>query len=129
MDTGPDDIERHISIIFTMQIVPVFQFHLTEFGVFKEEGFIGYHPSLRFFESNAISLDSGTPLFSFLGLLWAQSWIQRACERVGRNLTWQEWQAYLLDEPWRTTCEQWPVLDDIEEITWWEKILLRLGWW
>jgi WD40 repeat protein len=44
--------------------------------------------------------------------LWdtdVESWLVRACERVGRNLTYQEWQTYLPGEEYRKTCPQWPV--------------------
>jgi WD40 repeat protein len=35
--------------------------------------------------------------------------IAEACARVTRNLTWEEWQQVMPDEPYRQTCEQWPV--------------------
>jgi WD40 repeat protein len=34
--------------------------------------------------------------------------IDLACRTAGRNLTPQEWQAYLPDRPYRRTCAQWP---------------------
>jgi WD40 repeat protein len=42
-------------------------------------------------------------------------WIDRACNRVGRNLTWQEWQTYFPNEPYRKTCPQWPVGEGVEQ--------------
>ncbi|MBT7324922.1 MAG: WD40 repeat domain-containing protein [Anaerolineae bacterium] len=47
--------------------------------------------------------------------LWdvdTNSWISKACQRVGRNLTLQEWQTYFGDEPYQITCEQWPIDED-----------------
>ena len=38
-----------------------------------------------------------------------ESWIKRACDRVGRNLAYQEWQAYFTDENYQKTCPQWPI--------------------
>ena len=35
-------------------------------------------------------------------------WLERACERAGRNLTEEEWDLYLPDEPYRKTCPQFP---------------------
>jgi WD40 repeat protein len=37
------------------------------------------------------------------------SWIDKACQRAGRNLTRTEWDYFLPDEPYRATCPQWPV--------------------
>jgi len=36
------------------------------------------------------------------------SWVQRACGIANRNLTLQEWQRYLGDEPYHTTCPGLP---------------------
>jgi WD40 repeat protein/class 3 adenylate cyclase len=33
---------------------------------------------------------------------------ERACAIVGRNFTRVEWETFLPDEPYRTTCAQWP---------------------
>jgi len=38
-----------------------------------------------------------------------QSWEEKICQRVGRNLTQTEWDYFLPDEPYRATCPQWPV--------------------
>jgi WD40 repeat protein/transcriptional regulator with XRE-family HTH domain len=35
------------------------------------------------------------------------SWIQKTCQRVGRNLTAAEWVQYFPNEEYRTTCPQW----------------------
>jgi hypothetical protein len=37
------------------------------------------------------------------------AWHGRACEIAGRNLTADEWQAYLPDEPYRDTCVEPPL--------------------
>jgi WD40 repeat protein len=37
-----------------------------------------------------------------------ESWIDKACQRAGRNLTQAEWTQYFPDEPYRLTCLQWP---------------------
>ncbi len=34
--------------------------------------------------------------------------VDLGCRSAGRNLTQDEWQAFLPGEPYRTTCEQWP---------------------
>lgn len=44
-------------------------------------------------------------------ILWdvsVESWIERACRIVRRNLTRDEWAQYLGDEPYHKTCEGWP---------------------
>ncbi len=41
------------------------------------------------------------------------SWQARACQIVGRNLTRTEWQQYMGDEPYRKTCEQWPLEPEV----------------
>ena len=35
-------------------------------------------------------------------------WIEKACERVGRNFTQAEWAQFFGEENYRKTCEQWP---------------------
>jgi len=45
-------------------------------------------------------------------ILWdvdPESWQAHACQIAGRNLTRAEWQQYIGDEPYRKTCEQWPL--------------------
>jgi len=37
-----------------------------------------------------------------------ESWAERVCQIAGRNLTQDEWDLYLLDEPYEKTCPQWP---------------------
>ena len=37
-----------------------------------------------------------------------QSWIEKACQRAGRNFTQAEWAQYFPSEEYRKTCEQWP---------------------
>jgi hypothetical protein len=39
-------------------------------------------------------------------------WQAIACQAAGRNLTQVEWTDYLGDEPYRTTCPQWPPAAD-----------------
>jgi WD40 repeat protein len=44
-------------------------------------------------------------------ILWnvdLQTWIERACQRVGRNFSIAEWEQYFSDVEYRKTCEQWP---------------------
>ncbi len=31
-------------------------------------------------------------------------WVAAACDAAGRNLTREEWDTYLVDEPWRAGC-------------------------
>ena len=42
-------------------------------------------------------------------ILWdlaPQSWVEKTCQRVGRNLTRAEWGRYFPNEPYRATCPQ-----------------------
>jgi hypothetical protein len=39
-----------------------------------------------------------------------------ACNRIGRNLTWLEWQQYFSDEPYRQTCPNLPVHFTVPEV-------------
>lgn len=55
-------------------------------------------------------------------MLWdvdPQSWYQKACRIAGRNLTYEEWQRYLPDEPYQKTCPQYP------EGGGWEQVLFK----
>jgi WD40 repeat protein len=45
----------------------------------------------------------------FLWDMNVDSWQERACRVANRNLTYQEWQQYLLDEPYRKTCPNLPI--------------------
>ncbi|MFZ5910796.1 MAG: toll/interleukin-1 receptor domain-containing protein [Chloroflexota bacterium] len=36
------------------------------------------------------------------------AWINKACQRTGRNFTQAEWQQYFPGESYRLTCPQWP---------------------
>ena len=43
-------------------------------------------------------------------ILWdvnPQSWIEKSCQRAGRNLSLAEWQKYFPNENYRVTCSQW----------------------
>jgi len=43
-------------------------------------------------------------------ILWnlnPRSWIEKACQRAGRNFTRAEWERYFPNEEYRKTCEQW----------------------
>lgn len=35
--------------------------------------------------------------------------LEEACQRVTRNLTWEEWQTYLPGRPYHQTCPNWPI--------------------
>ena len=37
------------------------------------------------------------------------SWLEKSCQRVGRNFTVAEWTQYFPNEKYRKTCEQWPL--------------------
>jgi WD40 repeat protein len=37
-----------------------------------------------------------------------QTWLEKTCQRVGRNFTQTEWKQYFSDEPYHITCPQWP---------------------
>ena len=38
-------------------------------------------------------------------------WVQRACALAGRNLTRDEWAAYVGSDDYQVTCEQWPAAE------------------
>lgn len=43
-------------------------------------------------------------------VLWninPQTWIEKTCQRAGRNFTYEEWDKYFPGESYRTTCPQW----------------------
>jgi len=45
-------------------------------------------------------------------ILWdvsSQAWMERACQRAGRNLSRIEWAQYFPNEEYRKTCEEWPL--------------------
>ena len=42
-------------------------------------------------------------------LLWPEDLVDEARSRLTRNLTYQEWQQYLPDEPYRKTCPNLPI--------------------
>ncbi|MGC1377644.1 MAG: hypothetical protein WA821_15525 [Anaerolineales bacterium] len=45
-------------------------------------------------------------------ILWdldPQFWVEKTCQRVGRNFTRAEWAQYGFTEPYRATCPQWPL--------------------
>lgn len=49
-------------------------------------------------------------------ILWnidPQSWIEKSCQRVGRNFNLTEWQQYFPNEKYRKTCEQWPLEPEV----------------
>ena len=50
------------------------------------------------------------------------SWQARACKIVNRNLTYEEWQQFMGDEPYRKTCPDLPVPD--EKNAWYNRGLL-----
>ena len=53
-----------------------------------------------------ISLSEDSLLISWS--VTPESWLNRVCERVGRNFTQEEWAFYFPSEPYHKTCDQWP---------------------
>ena len=47
-------------------------------------------------------------LFYICQVRISESWLERVCERAGRNFTQEEWEFYFPDELYRKTCEMWP---------------------
>jgi hypothetical protein len=37
-----------------------------------------------------------------------ERWIEHACQAAGRNLSREEWERYMGQEPYRAMCDQWP---------------------
>ena len=56
----------------------------------------------------ALLSDEGAP---WLWDLDVQSWVKRACARVGRNFTTAEWAQFFPGETYRRTCEEYPLGD------------------
>jgi WD40 repeat protein len=49
-------------------------------------------------------------------ILWdinPQSWIERTCQRAGRNFTRLEWAKYFPNEEYRATCPQWSLESEL----------------
>jgi len=49
-------------------------------------------------------------------ILWdvdPRSWMERSCERAGRNFTQNEWKRYFPLEQYRKTCDQWSLEPDL----------------
>jgi WD40 repeat protein len=52
-------------------------------------------------------------------ILWdvnLQSWIEKSCQRVGRNFTLAEWEKYFPNEKYRATCPQFPLEPEVTVI-------------
>jgi WD40 repeat protein len=43
----------------------------------------------------------------------SQSWIEKSCQRAGRNFTRAEWEQYFPTEEYRKTCQQWPLEPEV----------------
>ncbi len=41
--------------------------------------------------------------------MYPQSWIEKSCQRVGRNFSRAEWAQYFPGETYHATCPQWPL--------------------
>jgi WD40 repeat protein len=62
------------------------------------------------FSPNSKILASGTDNGAII--LWnidPLSWIEKSCQRAGRNITRAEWAKYFPSEEYRVICPQWPV--------------------
>jgi WD40 repeat protein len=44
-----------------------------------------------------------------------QSWIEKSCERAGRNLTYDEWSQYFPNDEYRMTCPQWKSGNELQQ--------------
>ncbi|MCJ7432507.1 MAG: hypothetical protein MUO77_03375 [Anaerolineales bacterium] len=64
--------------------------------------------SVTFSPNGFILASGGRDNTIFLWDINVQSWIEKACQRVGRNFTQAEWQQYLPNESYRLTCPRWP---------------------
>ena len=51
---------------------------------------------------------SGADGTAYLWILWPEDLIAKACSRIGRNLTAEEWLGYFGEEPYRPTCGNLP---------------------
>ena len=57
--------------------------------------------------------------------LQADDLINAACSRLNRNLTVQEWQQFIGDEPYRRTCDNLDYPDDYEPPVGWVPRVIR----
>jgi WD40 repeat protein len=81
------------------------------------------HPEML----NAISFSPDGGLLATAGMdgvarLWStdvERTIDGLCQREGRNLSLVEWRQFVGDVPWRPTCTDWAVPDDVRDAGLW----------
>jgi WD40 repeat protein len=68
------------------------------------------------FSPDGKRLASGADVEDETIMLWdvdPQSWIEKSCQRAGRNFTRAEWTEYFPDDEYRKTCDQWSLESEI----------------
>ena len=71
-----------------------------------------YDSKLKFNTTGQVLASTGNSGIIFWNLN-PESWIEKSCQRAGRNFTREEWAKYFPDEEYRKTCEQWPLEPEI----------------
>ena len=49
----------------------------------------------------------------YLWIIAPELWVENSCQRAGRNFTRAEWENYGFTEPYRKTCDHWPLEPEI----------------
>jgi WD40 repeat protein len=76
-------------------------------------GHAAYVTSVAFSPDGKILASSS---FDSTIVLWdidAVSWMQKTCQRVGRNFTKNEWEKYFPNEEYRNTCPRWALQSEV----------------
>ena len=77
----------------------------------RDVGAIAFSPNGKTLASTGCADLNQDPCKNYELILWnldPQSWVEKTCQRVGRNLTQEEWDRYFPAQKYHKTCSQWP---------------------